>query len=66
VLVPDGPEYERSSKLFRTTLELNDGVDMGHLFEGRQPFGKVPARSVHACAATLLVGDLCLAARFAC
>ena len=41
VLVPDGPEYERSSKLFRSTLEMSDGVDMGHLFEGREPLGKV-------------------------
>lgn len=41
VLVPDGPEYERSSKLFKTSLEMSDGVDMGHLFEGREPVGKV-------------------------
>lgn len=41
VLVPDGPEYDRSSKLFKTTLELSDGVEMGHLFEGREPLGKV-------------------------
>ena len=45
VLVPDGPEYERSSKLFKTTLEMSDGVDMGHLFEGREPLGKVPLLS---------------------
>jgi hypothetical protein len=41
LLVPDAPEYDRSSKLFKTSLELSDGVEMGHLFEGRQPLEKV-------------------------
>lgn len=41
VLVPDGPEYDRSSNLFKTSLEMSEGVDMGHLFEGREPLGKV-------------------------
>lgn len=41
ILLPDGPEYERSSKLFKAALELSDGVSMSHLFEGREPLQKV-------------------------
>lgn len=37
VLLPDGPELARSSKLFKTTLEMCDGVAMSHLYEGREP-----------------------------
>jgi hypothetical protein len=37
VLLPDGPELERSSNLFKDTLEFCKGVSLSHLYEGREP-----------------------------
>lgn len=40
VVLPDGPEFERSSKLFKTALEMSERVSMSHLYEGREPLKK--------------------------
>lgn len=41
VLLPDGGEYARSSKLFKSTLEwIGGGVSMSHLYEGREPLAR--------------------------
>lgn len=40
ILVPDEPEYERSSKMFASSLELADGVEISHLTQGRTSFLK--------------------------
>lgn len=37
VLVPDQPEYNRSQKIFKSTLDMTDkAVSLGHLLESRQ------------------------------
>jgi len=35
LLLPDAAEYRRAYKLFKSTLELSDGVTLGHLMESR-------------------------------
>ena len=40
VLLPDQPEYERSSKLSKSTLSMLDGVSMSYLTAGRSAFMK--------------------------
>jgi hypothetical protein len=40
VLLPDGPELARSSKLFKSALDMSTGVSMSHLYEGREPLKK--------------------------
>ena len=40
VLLPDSGELKRSAELFKSSLELYEGVTLSHLFEGREPLKK--------------------------
>ncbi|CAL8467622.1 g7160 [Coccomyxa elongata] len=49
IVVPDGGEYNRSYKMFKATLDIADGITMGHLKENSKGvfssfnlFGSVP------------------------